>query len=87
MCDRCGQIFSEREDGWTTMTGTTMRRAENGSMRQTSEQLDACPRCSGSAEVPKPTLRELLDDPWAEQEREARAEDRRREATASERDA
>lgn len=62
MCDRCGNIFSEREDGWTTMTGTTMRRDEkSGQMRQSTEQLDACPNCSAGPIVPKPRLVELTD--------------------------
>jgi hypothetical protein len=58
MCDRCGNIFSEREDGWTSMQGTTMRRDEKGQMRQTTEALDACPRCSAGPTVPKPQLAE-----------------------------
>lgn len=58
MCDRCGNIFSEREDGWTSMQGTTMRRDEKGQMRQTTEALDACPRCSAGREVPRPVLAE-----------------------------
>lgn len=59
MCDRCGNIFSEREDGWTTMTGTTMRRDAEGRMRQSTEQLDACPRCTTGQNVPRPMLAEL----------------------------
>jgi uncharacterized protein YbbK (DUF523 family) len=59
MCDRCGEVFSEREDGWTTMTGTTMRRDEKGDMKRTTEQLDACPGCSAGSGVPRPTIREL----------------------------
>lgn len=60
MCDRCGNIFSEREDGWTTMTGTTMRRDEKtGQMRSATEQLDTCPRCSAGVTVPRPMIPEL----------------------------
>ena len=56
MCDRCGNIFSEREDGWTSMTGTTMRRDSEGRLKSTTEQLDACPSCSVGREIPRPTV-------------------------------
>ena len=58
MCDRCGNIFSEREDGWGNFTGTTMRRDEKGRMQQITEALDACPRCNGITESPRPMLQE-----------------------------
>lgn len=46
MCDRCGNIFSEREDGWSTFSGTRMNRDDHGRMRDVSEQMDSCPKCT-----------------------------------------
>jgi len=62
MCDRCGNIFSEREDGWTSMTATTVRRNEKGELRSQQENLDACPRCSAGPVVPRPMLAERNGD-------------------------
>lgn len=36
MCDRCGNIFSEREDGWTTLSGT---RILGGHARGSADHL------------------------------------------------
>lgn len=54
MCDRCGNIFSEREAGWSTFTGTRMERDENGRARNITEQIDTCSTCTiGSTLTPR----------------------------------
>jgi hypothetical protein len=55
MCDRCGNIFSEREDGWSTFTGSTVKRDQNGQQRATTDQIDTCQVCTtiGSNVTPK----------------------------------
>lgn len=59
MCDRCGGIFSEREDGWRSMEAATIRRdPETGRSRSVVEMLDTCPPCTQAANVP-PTPRIL----------------------------
>ena len=57
MCDRCGGIFSEREDGWTTFPGTRVARDQNGQQRNTTEQIDNCSPCTiGPAMTLQPCL-------------------------------
>jgi hypothetical protein len=47
MCDRCGTIFSERADGWSTFSGTTRKRdPETGKFDTVSDTLDSCPECT-----------------------------------------
>jgi hypothetical protein len=47
MCDRCGSIFSERSDDWSTFTGTTKRRnRDSGQIETQSDTLDSCPDCT-----------------------------------------
>lgn len=54
MCDRDGNIFSERAEGWGTFTGTTSRRDErSGRMVTVSETLDLCPQCNRNATTPQ----------------------------------
>lgn len=45
MCDKCQTVFSERDEGWQTFTGTTMRK-RNGRREPVSETLDMCPACA-----------------------------------------
>ena len=59
MCDRDGEIFSERAEGWSTYTGVIRRREEKTGKLITVEQtLDACPTCTelmtGSETAPEP---------------------------------
>jgi hypothetical protein len=59
MCDKCGEVFSERADGWSTFTGAVrMRDPNTGRAIMREESLDACPDCSelmtGSTAVPSP---------------------------------
>lgn len=46
MCDKCGTVFSENEDGWQTFTATTTKYDDSGQARQIQQRLDACPSCS-----------------------------------------
>lgn len=47
MCDRCGTIFSENAEDWSTFTGTRRTRDE-ASNRYRYEEItqDACPDCT-----------------------------------------
>jgi hypothetical protein len=46
MCDTCGRIFSENEDGWATGTIQQMKRGARGAMQPVTMQQDACPQCN-----------------------------------------
>ena len=47
MCDRCGTVFSERADDWSTYTGIRRRRnKETGQLEQIQDTMDACPECT-----------------------------------------
>lgn len=57
MCDRCGLIFSENEDGWQTFQGATIKRTEGGGSKSVTVMMDACPACAVSTEqTPVPKL-------------------------------
>jgi hypothetical protein len=56
MCDKCGNIFSENEEDWSTYSGTMKRRREDGSRYTESVTQDACPPCTNGPEVVKPRL-------------------------------
>lgn len=64
MCDGCGDIFSEREDGWASMTGTQMKRdADTGRTNPVQTQEDRCPRCvDGGSMKPRLALRPTVQD-------------------------
>lgn len=75
MCDRCTEIFSERADGWSNFSGSTIKRdPETGKTSTIQDQLDLCPDCTflqnngGAKPTPprgdtKAIQREYLDDP------------------------
>lgn len=46
MCDRCGVVFSENAEDWSTFQGSRTRRDSDG--RRFSETIiqDACPDCT-----------------------------------------
>jgi hypothetical protein len=56
MCDRCGNIFSENSEDWSTFNGTIMRKDDNG--RRVSETViqDACGLCTNGKTAPAPRL-------------------------------
>jgi hypothetical protein len=46
-CDKCGTIFSEREEGWETYTAKRMVRGKETRERYSeSVALDVCPSCA-----------------------------------------
>lgn len=52
MCDRCGNLFSERAENWSSFTGTTRRKdPETGDWSNVSDSLDACPDCTELASM------------------------------------
>jgi hypothetical protein len=46
MCDKCGTTFSERAEGWSTFTGTTRKRDDEGRWINQTDTLDSCPECT-----------------------------------------
>lgn len=56
MCDKCGQIFSENEEDWSTYSGTMKRRREDGSRFTESVTQDACAKCTNGTRVVTPRL-------------------------------
>lgn len=46
MCDRCGTTFSEKQEGWSTFSGSTRKRDNNGQWVTASDTLDSCPECT-----------------------------------------
>jgi hypothetical protein len=56
MCDKCGNIFSENDEDWSTFTGTRKRRREDGSRYTESITQDACPSCTGGTQPVTPRL-------------------------------
>jgi hypothetical protein len=68
MCDRCGTIFSEREDGWSTFQGSTVRRSVEGRQIATTDQIDTCSACTIGAGA---TPRLAIDDRIAKTQTQA----------------
>jgi hypothetical protein len=56
MCDKCGQIFSENEEDWSTFSGTMKRRREDGSRYTESVAQDACAKCTNGSTVLTPRV-------------------------------
>ena len=56
MCDKCGQIFSENAEDWSTYQGSMKRRREDGSRYTESVTQDACPACTNGTTVLTPRL-------------------------------
>jgi hypothetical protein len=56
MCDKCGTIFSENEEDWSTFSGTMKRRREDGSRYTESVAQDACSKCTNGNTVLTPRL-------------------------------
>lgn len=53
MCDRCGRIFSENADDWSTFSGSRrVRNKETGQYTRVDVDQDACPRCTKSLYEP-----------------------------------
>lgn len=56
MCDKCGNIFSENEEDWSTFTGAVKRRREDGSRYTEQISQDACPVCTGGVQAVTPRV-------------------------------
>lgn len=57
MCDKCGDIFSENTDGWSTFQGARVIRDEKtGQTRSVTEAMDVCSECTGQVVKPKERL-------------------------------
>lgn len=56
MCDKCGNIFSENEEDWSTFSGTVKRRREDGSRYAETVTQDACSKCTGGTQVMTPRV-------------------------------
>jgi hypothetical protein len=56
MCDSCGVIFSENEEGWSTANRTVNKRNAAGRPAPLQQAVDLCARCTGSSEAPAPRL-------------------------------
>jgi hypothetical protein len=53
MCDRCGTVFSEREENWSTFSGSTRKKDAEGKWVTVSDTLDACPDCNSIMTTPQ----------------------------------
>lgn len=58
MCDNCGNIFSENDEGWTTFSGSRSRKREDGSRYVENTIKDACSPCSNKTFQP-PALKNI----------------------------
>lgn len=58
MCDKCGRIFSELDEGWQAFTVSTRRKAENGQVRNEMVAMDACKDCSFQGAM-EPTIKSV----------------------------
>jgi hypothetical protein len=56
MCDKCGNIFSENAEDWSTFTGAVKRKREDGSRYTEQITQDACPSCTAGTPVITPRL-------------------------------
>lgn len=51
MCDRCGRIFPEGEEGSAVGSMTRTVKGDDGRMRTESAQQDACALCASPSAV------------------------------------
>lgn len=56
MCDKCGAIFSENEEDWSTFSGSIKKRREDGSRYTETVAQDACPPCTGGTHPVTPRV-------------------------------
>jgi len=54
MCDRCGTVFSERAENWTTFTGSTRKKSQDtGQWITVADTMDQCPECTELTMTPQ----------------------------------
>ena len=57
MCDRCGTIYPEGEEGAGMGTmSKNVRNEDTGIVRAMSIQMDLCKDCNGGPDMPRPRL-------------------------------
>lgn len=56
MCDKCGDIFSENTEDWSTYTGALKRRREDGTRYTEQVTQDACAKCTNGGAIVTPRL-------------------------------
>lgn len=56
MCDGCGVIFSENEEGWSSTNGGIQRRRDNGARFTEQVNVDLCAACTSGDKRPAPRL-------------------------------
>jgi hypothetical protein len=56
MCDKCGTIFSENDEDWSTFSGSVKRRREDGSRYSETVSQDACSACTGGTQPVTPRV-------------------------------
>lgn len=56
MCDRCGTVFSENDEGWSTDSRTVNRVRDDGKRYQVSMQVDQCGPCVGNGAPVTPRM-------------------------------
>jgi len=63
MCDRCGSVFSERQEGWTTFTGATRKKDQDGKWVTVNDTMDQCTECTEMTMQPqRPELTTSVHD-------------------------
>lgn len=55
MCDKCGNLFSERAEGWGTGQ-LSVTKTIDGRRRTVTETMDVCPPCNAFDGAPIPSL-------------------------------
>lgn len=56
MCDKCGRVFSESEENWSTGTGVQFYTDDKGRRAQRDRQSDQCGTCNGTPQDVRPNL-------------------------------
>src|SRR5258707_15496759 len=58
-CDKCGRIFFESEENWSTGTGVQFYTDDKGRRTQRDRQEDRCGTCNGAPTTIVPNLGQL----------------------------
>lgn len=66
MCDKCGTIFSENDEDWSTFSGTIKKRREDGSRYTETVTQDACSACTGGSQPVTPRVQAIGAAPFPE---------------------
>jgi hypothetical protein len=55
-CDKCGRIFFENEENWSTGSGTQFYTDDRGKRQSREVQEDRCGTCNGTPVTVQPNL-------------------------------